>query len=190
MVSPAIQALEGKDIKDLLVNVGSGGGAAAAAGGAAAAAGGAAAEAAPEEEKVEGAYWPFYGSPFLETQGIYMLILSCREGGVRRGHGFRSLRLNSQHHLLRRLFSLLLLCTSTAGHFGVFIHIDGCIQDGVGAYIPRPGQSSFFHKDNMINALTRRSSRMEGTNGQLNDSGRIKEIFLINSWNLFPVTVK
>ncbi|EHK39507.1 ribosomal protein P1 [Trichoderma atroviride] len=46
------KALEGKDIKDLLVNVGSGGGAAAAPG-AAAAAGGAAAEAAPEEEKVE-----------------------------------------------------------------------------------------------------------------------------------------
>ncbi|OAQ61555.1 60s acidic ribosomal protein domain-containing protein [Pochonia chlamydosporia 170] len=46
------KALEGKDIKDLLVNVGSGGGAAApAAGGAAAAAGGDAA--APEEEKVE-----------------------------------------------------------------------------------------------------------------------------------------
>lgn len=189
MVFPVIQALEGKDIKDLLVNVGSGGGAAAAPG-AAAAAGGAAAEAAPEEEKVEGAYWPFCGSPFSTNHAICVLIFSCREGGVRRGHGFRSLRLNSQHHLLRRLFSLLLLCTSTAGHFGVFIHIDGCIQDGVDAYIPRPGQSSFFHKDNMINALTRRSSRMEGTNGQLNDSGRIKEIFLINSWNLFPVTVK
>ncbi|EHK25702.1 uncharacterized protein TRIVIDRAFT_82089 [Trichoderma virens Gv29-8] len=46
------KALEGKEIKDLLVNVGSGGGAAAAAPGAAAAAGGAA-EAAVEEEKVE-----------------------------------------------------------------------------------------------------------------------------------------
>ncbi|OLN86439.1 60S acidic ribosomal protein P1 [Colletotrichum chlorophyti] len=46
------KALEGKDVKDLLSNVGSGGGAAPAAGGAAAAAGGAA-EAAPEEEKVE-----------------------------------------------------------------------------------------------------------------------------------------
>lgn len=183
--------MEGKDIKDLLVNVGSGGGAAAAPG-AAAAAGGAAAAAAPEEEKVEGAYWPFCGSHFPASRGIlYVLILSCREGGVRRGYGFRSLRLNSQHHLLRRLVSLLLLCTSTAGHFGVFIHIDGCIQDGVDAYIPRPGQSSFFHKDNMINALTRRSSRTEGTNGQWNDSGRKKKnFFLINSWNLFLVTVK
>ena len=51
------QALEGKDVKDMLLNVGSGGGAAAApaAGGAAAASGGAA-EAAPakEEEKEEG----------------------------------------------------------------------------------------------------------------------------------------
>ncbi|KAL7933223.1 60s acidic ribosomal domain-containing protein [Trichoderma chlorosporum] len=46
------KALEGKDIKDLLVNVGSGGGAAAAPG-AAAAAGGAAADAPAEEEKEE-----------------------------------------------------------------------------------------------------------------------------------------
>ncbi|KAG6037290.1 60S acidic ribosomal protein P1 [Claviceps citrina] len=45
------KALEGKDVKDLLVNVGSGGGAAAPAAGAAAAAGGDAAPA--EEEKVE-----------------------------------------------------------------------------------------------------------------------------------------
>jgi len=46
------KALEGKDVKDLLLNVGSGGGAAAApaAGGAAAAAGG---DAAPAEEKKE-----------------------------------------------------------------------------------------------------------------------------------------
>lgn len=49
------QALEGKDVKDLLVNVGSGGGAAAPAAGGAAAAGGDAAAPA-EEEKVEGAY--------------------------------------------------------------------------------------------------------------------------------------
>ncbi|KAJ9619645.1 hypothetical protein H2203_008426 [Taxawa tesnikishii (nom. ined.)] len=50
------KALEGKDIKDLLLNVGSGGGAAAAApaaGGAGAAAGGAAEEAAPEAAKEE-----------------------------------------------------------------------------------------------------------------------------------------
>ncbi|KAF5691634.1 60S acidic ribosomal P1 protein [Fusarium denticulatum] len=46
------KALEGKDVKDLLVNVGSGGGAAPAAGGAAAG-GGAAEEAAPEEAKEE-----------------------------------------------------------------------------------------------------------------------------------------
>ncbi|KAF5001889.1 60S acidic ribosomal P1 protein [Fusarium heterosporum] len=45
------KALEGKDVKDLLVNVGSGGGAAPAAGGAAAA--GASEEAAPEEAKEE-----------------------------------------------------------------------------------------------------------------------------------------
>ncbi|KAM0555147.1 hypothetical protein ACHAPJ_006499 [Fusarium lateritium] len=46
------KALEGKDVKDLLVNVGSGGGAAPAAGGAAAG-GGAAEEDAPEEAKEE-----------------------------------------------------------------------------------------------------------------------------------------
>ncbi|KAM0432280.1 hypothetical protein ACHAPT_004820 [Fusarium lateritium] len=44
------KALEGKDVKDLLVNVGSGGGAAAASGGAAAA-GGDAADAPPEEKQ-------------------------------------------------------------------------------------------------------------------------------------------
>jgi large subunit ribosomal protein LP1 len=49
------QALEGKDVKDLLLNVGSGGGAAAApTAGGAAAGGDAAAEEAKEEEKVEG----------------------------------------------------------------------------------------------------------------------------------------
>ncbi|GAB7348186.1 hypothetical protein MBLNU459_g6192t1 [Dothideomycetes sp. NU459] len=48
------KALEGKDVKDLLLNVGSGGGAAAApAAGGAAAGSGAAEEAAPAEEKVE-----------------------------------------------------------------------------------------------------------------------------------------
>ncbi|KAF1928715.1 ribosomal protein 60S [Didymella exigua CBS 183.55] len=48
------KALEGKDVKDLLLNVGSGGGAAPAAGGAAAAGGDAAGAAAPaEEEKAE-----------------------------------------------------------------------------------------------------------------------------------------
>ena len=47
------QALEGKDVKDLLTSVGSGGGAAPAAGGAGAAAGGDAAAPA-EEEKEEG----------------------------------------------------------------------------------------------------------------------------------------
>jgi ribosomal protein L12E/L44/L45/RPP1/RPP2 len=49
-----IQALEGKDVKDLLLNVGSGGGAAAApTAGGAAAGGDAAAEESKEEEKKE-----------------------------------------------------------------------------------------------------------------------------------------
>ncbi|KAF7545049.1 hypothetical protein G7Z17_g9475 [Cylindrodendrum hubeiense] len=47
------KALEGKDVKDLLVNVGSGGGAAAAGGAGGAAAGGDAAAEAVEEEKEE-----------------------------------------------------------------------------------------------------------------------------------------
>lgn len=53
------QALEGKDVKDLLLNVGSGGGAAPAAAGAGGAAAGGAAEAAPAEEaKEEGTSYP------------------------------------------------------------------------------------------------------------------------------------
>ncbi|WWC72517.1 ribosomal protein P1 [Kwoniella pini CBS 10737] len=47
------KALDGKDVKDLLTNVGGGGAPAAAAPGAGAAAGGAAAEEAPAEEKKE-----------------------------------------------------------------------------------------------------------------------------------------
>ncbi|KAJ6779510.1 hypothetical protein PWT90_06361 [Aphanocladium album] len=47
------KALEGKDVKDLLTNVGSGGGAAPAAGGAGAAAAGGAADAPAEEAKEE-----------------------------------------------------------------------------------------------------------------------------------------
>jgi large subunit ribosomal protein LP1 len=47
------KALEGKDVKDLLLNVGSGGGAAPAAGGAAGAADAGAADAPAEEAKVE-----------------------------------------------------------------------------------------------------------------------------------------
>ncbi|SMR60988.1 unnamed protein product [Zymoseptoria tritici ST99CH_1E4] len=47
------KALEGKDVKELLLNVGSGGGAAPAAGAAAPAAAGGAAEAAPEAAKEE-----------------------------------------------------------------------------------------------------------------------------------------
>jgi large subunit ribosomal protein LP1 len=50
------QALEGKDVKDLLLNVGSGGGAAPAAGGAAAAGGDAPAEEKAEEKKEEGTF--------------------------------------------------------------------------------------------------------------------------------------
>jgi ribosomal protein L12E/L44/L45/RPP1/RPP2 len=96
------KALEGKDVKDLLVNVGSGGGAAPAAGGAAPAAGGASDAPAAEEKKEEGkSTFPTmknrgHTSIFADRFPIY------REGGVRRRHGLRSLRLSVS---LRRLAS-------------------------------------------------------------------------------------
>jgi hypothetical protein len=82
------QALEGKDVKDLLLNVGSGGGAAAAP--AAGGAGGAAAadDAPAAEEKEEGTSAPYSNTQSCETDILH------REGGVRRGHGLRSLRLS------------------------------------------------------------------------------------------------
>lgn len=91
-----LQALEGKDVKDLLLNVGSGGGAAAAPSGGAAASGEAAAEEAKEEEKEEGTR--FHCARFADayTNNFHS------QGGVRRGYGLRSLRLSalSQHFCL------------------------------------------------------------------------------------------
>jgi hypothetical protein len=85
------QALEGKDVKELLLNVGSGGGAAAApvAGGAGAGGDAGAAE-EKAEEKEEGTLNPGLLASSLEihTNTVH------REGRVRRGHGLRSLRLN------------------------------------------------------------------------------------------------
>jgi 60s Acidic ribosomal protein len=93
------KALEGKDVKDLLLNVGSGGGAAApAAGGAAsgAGAGDAAAEAPKEEEKEEGNNAPISADKVGAD-------ITFREGGIRRGYGFWSLRLI--HCLVHRSWS-------------------------------------------------------------------------------------
>jgi 60s Acidic ribosomal protein len=84
------KALEGRDVKDMLLNVGSGGGAAApVAGGAAAAggAGGAAEEAPKEEEKEEGMII------FVRHRSIIANPQS-REGRVRRRYGLRSFRLS------------------------------------------------------------------------------------------------
>jgi large subunit ribosomal protein LP1 len=96
------KALEGKDVKDLLVNVGSGGGAAPAAGGAAPAAGGASDAPAAEEKKEEGKST----SPTMKNRGHTSIFADqfphYREGGVRRRHGLRSLRLSVS---LRRLAS-------------------------------------------------------------------------------------
>lgn len=86
------QALEGKDIKDLLTNVGSGGAAApAAVGGAAAGAAAPAEAAAAEEKKEEGKDLKPVRLGFADrnTDRLY------REGGVRRGHGLRSFRLSA-----------------------------------------------------------------------------------------------
>ncbi len=90
-------------MKDLLSNVGSGGGAAAPAAGGAAAGGAAAAEEAKEEEKEEG----MSSSPVLPNHSGITANRVYREGGVGRGYGFRSLRLDK---LQRR--QLLPLCTS------------------------------------------------------------------------------
>ena len=87
------KALEGKDVKDLLMNVGSGGGAAAApaAGGAAAAGGDAAADAPKEEAKEEGGLNNTLG---IIKDDLLTVVSANREGGVRRGHGLRSFRLS------------------------------------------------------------------------------------------------
>ncbi|KAL2070677.1 hypothetical protein VTL71DRAFT_13703 [Oculimacula yallundae] len=94
-LSTLISELKGKDIQELitegsskLASVSSGGGAAAPAAGGAAASGGAAAE-EKEEEKPEGTFY------ICETTRIDTNTF-CREGGVRRGYGFRSFRLNEQ----------------------------------------------------------------------------------------------
>lgn len=87
------QALEGKDVKDLLSNVGSGGGAAASGPAAGGAAAGGAAEEAKEEEKEEGT--SNYMNMHMHTHSVSHSTKSShtnfrfREGRVRRGHGFR-----------------------------------------------------------------------------------------------------
>ena len=86
------------------MNVGSGGGAAAApaAGGAggAAAAGGDAADAPAEEEKKEEGMFDSTGAT-AKYQKDRSLTIRYREGRVRRGHGFRSVRLSAQSQPMR-----------------------------------------------------------------------------------------
>ena len=85
-----IQALEGKDVKDLLLNVGSGGGAAAApAAGGAAASGEAPAE-EKKEEKEEGKI-----KVEFETITSSLMHSRYREGRVGRRHGLWTVRLSS-----------------------------------------------------------------------------------------------
>ena len=84
----------------MLSNVGSGGGAAAAAAGGAAAGGGAAApaEEAKAEEKEEGTFAPVSNLDCGRERGACGTVANkntpYREGGVGRGYGFRSLRLD------------------------------------------------------------------------------------------------
>jgi ribosomal protein L12E/L44/L45/RPP1/RPP2 len=86
------KALEGKDVKDLLLNVGSGGGAAPAAGGAAPAAG--AADAPAAEEKKEEGKWIDIPKRQRSREQHADKDIAHREGGVRRRYGLRSLRLS------------------------------------------------------------------------------------------------
>jgi len=95
------KALEGKDVKELLTNVGSGGGAAAAApaAGGAAAGGAAEADAPAEEAKEEGMFRRFDFAKHDLTDH------HNREGRIRRGHGLRSLRLSASVLRTALLFS-------------------------------------------------------------------------------------
>jgi len=95
------KALEGKDVKEMLTNVGGGGAAPAAAAAAPAAAGGAAPEAAaaPEEKKKEEGTFRSPSAPLSAGDGTWTNTL-CREGGVGRGHGLRSLRLSVSRQAL------------------------------------------------------------------------------------------
>lgn len=88
-----VKALEGKDVKDLLTNIGSGAGAAAPAAGGAVATEAAPAEEKKEEKKEEG----MLRNTDAISRGVRercLTILRSHRGGVRRGHGFRSLRLS------------------------------------------------------------------------------------------------
>ncbi|TVY45011.1 60S acidic ribosomal protein [Lachnellula occidentalis] len=93
------KALEGKDVKELLLNVGSGGGAAAAPAAGGASGGEAAAEEAKPEEKEEGKNDPatllVYTAQYTNTDNS--------QRGVRRGYGFRSFRLSALQHFLSEL---------------------------------------------------------------------------------------
>jgi hypothetical protein len=93
--------LEGKDVKDLLLNVGSGGGAAApAAGGAAAGGDAGGADAAKEEEKKEEGMQSFdITRPIQLTRN--------REGRVGRRYGFRSFRLNNCIYVMTGVLGVL-----------------------------------------------------------------------------------
>lgn len=98
------QALEGKDIKDLLLNIGSGAGAAPAAGGAAAPAADTAAEEKKAEEEKKKKQEE--GMESLDSCGSERLLTRYR-GGVGRGHGSGSLRLSG-------FACWVLLCTRNA----------------------------------------------------------------------------
>lgn len=96
------KALEGKDVKDLLLNVGSGGGAAAPAAGAAggAADAGAAADAPKAEEKEEGSFNTLMNLCLMASNANSL----NREGRIRRRHGIRSIRLSVFRKLLLRIY--------------------------------------------------------------------------------------
>ena len=67
------QALEGKDVKDILTNIGSGAGAAPAAGAAGGAAGGGGGDAAPEAKKEEKKEEGIFVSFFFKMRSCFMI---------------------------------------------------------------------------------------------------------------------
>ena len=91
-------------MKDLLLNVGSGGGAAAApaAGGAAAGGGDDAAVEEKKEEKEEGE------SPHTPVTLARLKTIPNRKGRIRRGHGFRPIRLSHHTFQFLRVFCIYL----------------------------------------------------------------------------------
>lgn len=138
------KALEGKDVKDLLSNIGSGGGAAPAAAGTAAAPG-AAAEEAKEEAKVEGTLPASddNGRPTM-TRRVPITNLRCYLQR-RRSPTTTWVSVFSTKQILRR--PLLSLCTSKSAWMATGFFTDDHTDGGNDIWMP--GRSSLFMENIM-----------------------------------------